>query len=92
MIDRTSSIIESLLSPERRMKSRLALLVFVAASILPVPALAASYYYDVTGTAGGRSTATFGPFPSLSECQEALAKMVGRGLRKDQNATTCYAK
>ncbi len=74
------------------MKNRLALLVFVAASILPIPALAASYYYDVTGTAGGRSKATFGPFPSLSECQEALAKMVGRGLRNDQNATSCYAK
>ncbi len=74
------------------MKSGLALLVFVAASILPIPALAASYYYDVTGTVGGRSIATFGPFPSLSECQEALAKMVGRGLRKDQSTSSCYAK
>ncbi len=74
------------------MKCRLALLAFVVASILPIPALAASYYYDVTGTAGGRSIATFGPFPSLSECQDALAKMVGRGLRKDQSASNCYAK
>jgi hypothetical protein len=74
------------------MRRKLVLLVLVAASVLPIPALAASYYYDVTGTAGGRSTATFGPFPSLSDCQEALAKMVGRGLRKDQSASSCYAK
>jgi len=72
------------------MKNRL--LILVLASILPIPASAASYYYVVTGSAGGRSTATFGPFISLGECQEALAKMLGRGLRKDQNASSCYAK
>lgn len=74
------------------MKNRLVLLILVVASILPLPAFAASYYYVVTGTAGGRSTATFGPFPSLGACQEALAKMLGRGLRKDQDASSCYAK
>jgi hypothetical protein len=74
------------------MKNKLVLLLLIAASGLPIPALAASYYYDVTGTAGGRSTATFGPFPSLSDCNQALAKMVGRGLRKDQSATSCYSK
>lgn len=75
------------------MKSRLVMLILVISSMLPLQAFAGkSYYFTVTGTAGGRSTATWGPFASLSECQEALAKMSERNLRKDQSVSSCFAK
>jgi hypothetical protein len=70
------------------MKNRLVLLVILAASMLSLPALAAkSYYYVVTSTTG---TATFGPFQSLGECQEALAKMQGKFPKMQTNG--CFLK
>lgn len=70
------------------MKIRLVLLAVLAVSMLSLPALAAkSYYYVVTSTTG---TATFGPFPSLGECQEALAKMQGKLPKMQTNG--CFLK
>ncbi|TCV86654.1 hypothetical protein EDC63_10615 [Sulfurirhabdus autotrophica] len=72
------------------MKNKLFWLAIVAVSMLPLQAFAVnSYYYVVMSSTG---TATWGPFPSLGECQEALAKMQGKGLRKDASASSCFAK
>jgi hypothetical protein len=72
------------------MKRILFFLTIVAALMLPLQAFAGkSYYYTVTSSTG---TATWGPFPSLGACQEALAKMLGKGLRKDESASSCFGK
>ena len=74
------------------MKNMLVLSALVLASILPLPAFAASYYWSVTGTAGGRSTALHGPFATLGACQESLAKATGMNRRVDVTFTGCYAQ
>ncbi len=66
--------------------------LFAIALIVPMPAFAADYYFTVTGTAGGRSTAIWGPFASLSACQEAQAKALGRNRRSDVTISGCYSK
>lgn len=66
--------------------------LFAIALIIPMPAFAANYHFTVTGTAGGRTTATHGPFASLSACQEAQAKAVGSNRRSDVTISGCYSK
>lgn len=73
------------------MFKRLIVTLLATAIIFPMPAFAANYYFTVTGTDGGRSTATWGPFASLSACQEAQAKAFGRA-RSDQAVSGCYSK
>lgn len=69
------------------MKNVLVLLGFVAVSVFPLQSLAAEgYYYTVLKQGGG----TFGPFQSLSDCQEALAKMQGKF--PDMRTTGCFRK
>ena len=69
------------------MKSALVLLGLVATSMLPLQSLAAEgYYYTVLRQGGG----TFGPFQSLSDCQESLAKLQGKF--PDMRTTGCFRK
>jgi len=72
------------------MIKRFFVIALTMALIIPVSSFAAGYYFTVKGTTGGRSTAIFGPFASLSDCQEAQAKALGRA-RGDQSISSCYA-
>ena len=74
------------------MKNKSILAAVIAISFFPLAAFAASYYWTSSGTSGGRSSSTAGPFPTLSQCQESLAKAMGNNIRKDVTFTGCVAK
>jgi hypothetical protein len=65
--------------------------VFAMFVLAPMSALAANYYFTITGTAGGRQTAIHGPFARLIDCQEAQAKVLGRAT-KDSTVSGCYTR
>ena len=72
---------------EKNMKNVFVLLGLVVISMIPLQSHAAGgYYYTVLKQGGG----TFGPFQSLSDCQEALAKMQGKF--PSMRTTGCFHK
>ena len=70
------------------MKNRLVIAAVIITTMIPLSAFAQKGYYAIWSTPTTKSVES-GPHPSLSACQEFLAKMLGKS-NDMQNARCVY--